>query len=372
MNLPRPSVCFVIPTRDRPEELASTLDALGTVDVDGHVIVIDNGSQHSPLVAGTLRNGMAVDLECLPFNEGAGARNRVIGRTDADWIVMLDDDSYPVDDGFVDALADAPEEVSVVSADVRLPNAGTREMGGLPEVFVGCGAAIRREVFEALGGYDASFGYYAEEYDFAARVLLDGGSVRFDPRFRVDHMKSPAGRDMNVIVERLMRNNGWVMQRYAPENQRCEQLRETRRRCRAIARREDALYGYGRGLVGLRASVNAQPRRAMSAALFDRFTGLAAAREALRAAYDQRSFDTAAIVDMGKNAWCVSRAIEELGVSIVDEHDAEALVIGTMSPGPMLDAAERWACQDGGRVIAPWQRCNDALGRIPALLTRAG
>ncbi|MEM9373865.1 MAG: hypothetical protein AAGA55_09490, partial [Planctomycetota bacterium] len=228
-----------------------------------------------------------------------------------------------------------------------------REMGGLPEVFVGCGAAIRRPVFEALGGYDASFGYYAEEYDFSARVLLAGGSVGFDRRFRVDHMKSPSGRDMNVILERLVRNNGWVMQRYAPSSERRAQLREVRRRCRAIAANEHARNGCLEGLRQLRETVHMQGRAEMSIAMFDRFTGLAAAREALRKAHSEAHFETAAIVRDGKNAWCVRDALEELGVRITDPEAAEVLVVGTMSPGPMLDAQEQLE-RSGRRVVAPW------------------
>jgi GT2 family glycosyltransferase len=369
MSHQQPTVCFVIPTRDRSAELERTLSAIGRLPVAGEVLVIDNGSATPVLAPGSLPNGLPVRLECLPFNEGASARNRVIDWTDADWIVMLDDDSHPTDARFLDALADAPDTAFAISADIFLPNAGTREMGGLPEVFIGCGVAFRREAFEELGGYDASFGYYAEEYDLAARILLAGGSVLFDPRFRVDHFKVAAGRDMNVIVERLVRNNGWVMQRYAPESERRAQLREIRRRCRFIAGREDARYGLGRGLVELRRTINAQRRRPMPAALFDRFTGVAAARAALQRAYANDRFATACVIDPGKNAWCVERALDELGVARAAESDADALVIGTMSPGPMLDAAARRS-ESARRVIAPWTIADSVLsaGRAGAAL----
>lgn len=355
MSRTDPTVCFVVPTRDRPDDLGRTLAGVGRLDVRGEVLVIDNGSRTPPLVPRSLPNGLDVSLDLLAFNEGAASRNRVIGRTDADWVVMLDDDSHPVGGGLLDALRGAPDHAGAVSADIRLPNAGTREMGGLPEVFIGCGVAIRREVFERLGGYDASFGYYAEEYDLSARLLLDGYSVRFDPRFRVEHFKSLGGRDMGLIVERLVRNNAWVMQRYAPEPERRAQIRETRRRCRSIAEREGALAGYARGLIELRRTIGVQARRAMPRALFDRFTGLAAAREALRRAHDESAFASACVVEPGKNAWCVERALDELGVRRVERDDAEAWVIGTMSPGPMLDTADRLGGGGTGRrVIAPW------------------
>ena len=66
------------------------------------------------------------------------------------------------------------------------------------------------------------------------------------------------------------------------------------------------------------------------------------------------AFKTAAIVRPGKNEHVVRRALEELGVRIVDDEDlCDALVIGTLSPGPMLDAVERLA-PIGTRVVAPW------------------
>lgn len=370
------SVCFVIPTRDRPDHLETTLAALGRLEPPGRaeVFVVDNGSTQSPLVPGELPNGATVRLECLPFNEGAAARNRVIGRSGADWLVMLDDDSHPVDRGLFSALDGVPEDVWAVSADIRVPGTGAREMGGLPEVFIGCGVAVRRGVFEGLGGYDAAFGYYAEEYDLSARIIGEGGRVRFDPRFRVEHRRAAAGRDIGAIVERLVRNNAWVMQRYAPEPVRRSQVRETRRRCRFIAEKEGVVDAYGRGLVELRRTVHAQDRAPLSPARFDRFTGMAAARDALGAAFAASAFRTACVVDAGKNAWCVHRALSELGVMEVPERDAEALVIGTMSPGPMIDALERRS-GSGRRVIAPWEvadRLVGARGRAGDVAARVG
>jgi GT2 family glycosyltransferase len=360
------TVCFVIPTRDRCDHLEMTLDAVGRLDAPGRIeaLVVDNGSAQSPLVAGELANGALVRLECLPFNEGAAARNRAIGRTRADWLVMLDDDSHPTDNGLFAALDGVPEDVWAVSADIRVPGSGAREMGGLPEVFIGCGVAVRRVAFERLGGYDAAFGYYAEEYDLSARIIGAGGRVRFDPRFRVEHRRATSGRDIGTIVERLVRNNAWVMQRYAPESVRRSQVRQTRRRCRYIAEKEGAMAGYARGLTELRRTLHAQERTPLTPAGFDRFTGMAAAREALGSAFAASSFRTACVVDEGKNAWCVRRALAELGVAEAGEDGADTLVIGTMSPGPMIDALERWAASRR-RVIAPWTGADDLVGRMP-------
>lgn len=367
-------VSYIIATRDRPERLGQTLAALGALPAhDGEVIVVDNASSLRAVIPQVLANGLPVRLVRLASNVGAAARNAGAIASDpaCAWLVMLDDDSHPVDLGFLAVLAHAPGDVLAISAEIDLPAQGRREAGGLPEVFIGCGVAIRREVFLELGGYDARFGYYAEEYDLAARLMLAGGRIAFEPRFRVAHHKVPAGRDMDLILARLVRNNGWVMQRYAPGDERRGQLREIRRRYRAIAQREGALTGFGHGLVQLRATITEQRRSPMDRALFDRFTGIAAARDALQHAHQCEAFSTAALVEPGKNAWCVVRALEELGVAMVESREAQVLVIATMSPGPMRDALER-STGAHRRVIAPWDRAGVGLVRPSTALSRAG
>jgi hypothetical protein len=92
-------------------------------------------------------------------------------------------------------------------------------------------------------------------------------------------------------------------------------------------------------------------------------------------AYRNKPFKTAALVDEGKNGWVIRRALAEIGVEIVNEWPwalpntggsvfaaprsaPDIFVIGTMSPGPMLDAWERRtllnAAGKGPRLIAPW------------------
>ncbi len=338
------------------------------------LIVVDNASSMPLSVPATLSSGVPVRMIRRPVNEGAAARNAGVEASDpaTDWVVMLDDDSHPVDTRFLSALKGRSADVGAVMADIRLPRLGTREVGGLPEVFIGCGVAIRRGVFLELGGYDPAFNYYVEEYDLAARLLLAGYRVEFDPIFRIDHAKDVANRNMNLILERLVRNNGWVVQRYAPEKHRREELREIRSRYRAIAEKEKALPGFGRGLVELRHTLRGQKRTPMSRALYERFTGKAHALGALDAEHRHCRFHTAAIVEPGKNAWVVREALADLGVREVDAtDDPEVLVIGTMSPGPMIDAAERWSSHnERWRMAAPWKVVND-LVRRPMRLTVA-
>jgi GT2 family glycosyltransferase len=362
-------ISYVLPTRNRPERLKATLQALAALgdhrEVGGaEVVVVDNASQERLILPRVLDSGLEIKYILRSRNEGAAARNHGVQASDpsSSWIVMLDDDSYPDDTDFLASLAQQPPDVGAVSADVWLPTRraqrAAREQGGLPEVFIGCGVAIRRSLFLSLQGYDPSFNYYVEEYDLAARLLLTGYRVAFEQTFSVTHAKVTANRDMNVILGRLIRNNGWVAQRYAPDQHRLAELRETRRRYRRIAAKEHALEGFGRGLSELRKTLRAQLRSPMPDAIWDRFTGLAAARAALQSAYAARPFSTACIVDEGKNAWAIGQALHDLGVKVTGENDdAEAMIIGTMSPGPMLDAYDRrleGRRIGGPRVLMPW------------------
>ena len=77
-----PGIAFIIPTRDRPHELACSLGAIGSLcgaDRFGgaEVIIVDNASA-TPVVAPTiLRNGARVRVIRLERNAGAAARNIV-------------------------------------------------------------------------------------------------------------------------------------------------------------------------------------------------------------------------------------------------------------------------------------------------------
>ena len=343
---------------------------LGTYQA--HAIVLDNASRNVPTIPARLENSISVQLIESPENLGTAARNLGVRAApqEAEWIIMLDDDSAPIETpetpfyAFVQRLCGLPRDVAAVSAEIVLPGQGCRESGGLPEVFIGCGVAIRRNAFLDAGGYDPSFGYYVEEYDLAARFLLAGLRVAHDPGFVVEHHKVAAGRDMNQILARLVRNNGFVLERYAPESVRQTMLEEMLTRYKRIAAKEHALEGYAKGRGQLEESIESQLRSPMPSPIWDRFTGLAHAREALQAAWKVSPFCRYALVDEGKNAWAVRQALVELSDRVeregnpplegcADHRDAQVCVVSTLSPGPMRDALARWSLGNQ-RVVVPW------------------
>ncbi len=346
-------ISYVTCTRNRAAELTATIRRLDELH-SGHCepvefVIADNGSD-VPVLDSLPETSIPVRVVRLPGNIGAAARNHAAAEAEHDWLVMLDDDSAPKDLGHLDILAKAHENTAVVTADITLPD-GSRERGGLPEVLVGCGAAIRKRAYLDAGGYDPSFFFAAEEPDLCARIIAAGWRVEASPWFRVLHHKTPTNRDLNRMIRLLTRNQGVIVERTTPEYDRGFLRRDHIRRCAWIANKENATAGFRQGLAELRTIRHTLKREPLSDLHYERFVGLHHAREAVQ----QDRFDTACIVHEGKHAWAVRRALAEAGIRCVGASEADRLVIGTLSPGPMLDAlAGLRAAGEAERALAPW------------------
>lgn len=360
------AISYVTCTRNRPAELAATLRTLDALHQNAsspvEVIIADNASD-VPVRDTLPETSFPVRVIRLDRNVAASARNHAAAQAEHDWLVMLDDDSAPVDLGHLHVLERTADDVVAVMADITLPD-GSRERGGLPEVLVGCGAAVRQQAYLDAGGYDEGFFFAAEEPDLCARLIDAGWRLEFSPWFRVLHHKTSTNRDLNRMIRLLTRNQGVIIERTTPARDRAFLRRDHVRRCASIAEREDAVEGFRQGLTELRTIRRTIDRRPLSEHHFERFVGLYHAREAVEQALATDRFQTARLVRVGKHAWAVRRALTEAGVEIVDDtREAERLVIGTLSPGPMLDAlAEMHGRGLGDRALAPWVEAPRILG----------
>lgn len=142
-------------------------------------------------------------------------RNRAAAQARAAVLAFLDDDAT-AEPGWLGAgLAAAASAQIVGGPDVGPPNAPYAERlsdlllatpvigsgipahelsprGGpirAPHDVALCNLFVRRETFEALGGFDESFGYIGEDTDFVRRALDAGARVVLDPAVRVRHRR---------------------------------------------------------------------------------------------------------------------------------------------------------------------------------------
>jgi N-acetylglucosaminyl-diphospho-decaprenol L-rhamnosyltransferase len=97
-------------------------------------------------------------------------------------------------DGFVWSRGrDAPESAGLPAGD--------------PGAFSGAAVLIAREVWEALGGFDARFGSFAEDVDLSLRALRRGIPIVAVPEARVEHhLGASYGRTGADKLRRLERN----------------------------------------------------------------------------------------------------------------------------------------------------------------------
>ena len=86
-----------------------------------------------------------------------------------------------------------------------------------PVVFSGCGGATayRREVWQALGGFDEDFWMYLEDVDFGFRARLAGWEAIFAPAARVYHHLSASGGDV-LASYYVGRNTIWLIAKNMP------------------------------------------------------------------------------------------------------------------------------------------------------------
>jgi N-acetylglucosaminyl-diphospho-decaprenol L-rhamnosyltransferase len=73
------------------------------------------------------------------------------------------------------------------------------------ETFLGAVILVRRSAFEAIGGFDERYFFYAEESDLFERLRREGGKIRFEPAARAIHHGGVASRtvDQKEIDRRL-------------------------------------------------------------------------------------------------------------------------------------------------------------------------
>ena len=210
-------VTVAVCTRDRPAELAVTLDALAR-EASGQleVLVVDQSPAEDGGLAG--RDDVRVIRD-----DGRGlsrARNLALAATASDWIAFVDDDCT-VAPGFGAALAAqlrAADGADWLSGDV---GGGEREDGGLPLVTtfpvarpavrqgrwvlpgsIGFGVmfVVRCAAARALGGWDERLGPgvqpfpAADDMDFNHRLLRSGAKAVLTPEVRATHRqwRSPA------------------------------------------------------------------------------------------------------------------------------------------------------------------------------------
>ncbi len=213
-----PLLSVVMATHNRREVVLETLRRLGSCGLSRdtlEVIVVDNASTDGTPEVATQHADQVIRLD---ENAGSCAKADGVTRARGEFILFIDDDSFPIGDSLQRMLEHFAEDPALGAAGftVHLPD-GRQECGALVDVFVGCGVGFRAEALRQAGGLDRSFFMQAEEYDLAFRLAHAGWRVRVFDDLHVRHEKTAQSRKSDRTTYYDVRNNLRVVARHLPD-----------------------------------------------------------------------------------------------------------------------------------------------------------
>jgi len=195
---PTPAATVVVPTRDRPDDLARLLESLAaqTTERPFEIVVVDDGSR-PPVTLNALGDRLDARVVARGGDGPAAARNAGAAAARGGYLLFTDDDTE-VAPTWVDAACaflDANAGHVGVEGPVRSPPFDPLYEHSLendaPGAYWTCNVAYRRAVFERLGGFLENFpDPHCEDLDLAYRAA-EIGAIGFVAGMSVVHHPRP-------------------------------------------------------------------------------------------------------------------------------------------------------------------------------------
>lgn len=203
-----PFFSVIIPTCERPAQLATCLQALTRIDYPRErfeVVVVDDGSEHSPeAVIGRFQGQLDIRLLTQKNTGPAGARNFGAAHARGEFLAFTDDDCTPDANwlrAFAGYFAETPERLlggRTCNALTLNPYAETSQMiievvyahynanANDARFFASNNFALPAERFRQLKGFNESF-TTSEDREFCDRWLTRGFGMTSAPEAIIHH-----------------------------------------------------------------------------------------------------------------------------------------------------------------------------------------
>jgi GT2 family glycosyltransferase len=190
------------------------------------IIAVDNGSTDG--TAQFLREQTAITALLLDENLGIAGYAAGFDQAAGEYILVLDDDSCPVDFVAVEQAIQRMEQsplIGVTACHIEGVTGEQQWSWHLPKqqildtspFFIGCGFIIRRALFKEIGWYPDDFFLYQNEIDVSFKVRLRGYNILYDPDCLIIHRGTPNQRPGWRRVFFPTRNTLWLIRRYYPQ-----------------------------------------------------------------------------------------------------------------------------------------------------------
>jgi GT2 family glycosyltransferase len=202
---------ILIISKNRKEELEFTLKVLERqLDLSIHEVLVflDGCSDNSELLQ--IQFGW-VKWHVSEKNIGASsARHQLYPKALNKLLIGLDDDAHPLNADFIEKTAYILEKypnVAVIAfqeikgvfgADEEaLKQVNLKEEEYYTNEFIGCGFAIRKDVYESINGFPVWIDIYGEESCVSMEVLAKGYDILYSNTIKVNHRVDIAERKLN-------------------------------------------------------------------------------------------------------------------------------------------------------------------------------
>lgn len=222
------TVSVMITTRNRADDLARTLEALGGLrpPPDEILVTLDGCTDGSAELLRCSFPAVKVTVNAAAAGS-VPSRDRMMRAAQGDLVLSLDDDSYPVESDFLvraTAIFARAPRLAVLAFPQRsdeFPASLTQSDFGPDQLiasYPSSGAILRREMYLRLAGYASLFGHMYEEPDFALQCVAAGLEVRLCTALTIRHHYSSRNRNEIRIHHLHARNEQWsvVMRCPAP------------------------------------------------------------------------------------------------------------------------------------------------------------
>jgi GT2 family glycosyltransferase len=338
-----PRVSLVISTHNRRDVLLRTLQHIYECDLDHgdfEILVVDNASLDgtAEAVASSFRD---VRVFALLRNLGPCSKNIAIDRARGQYVVFLDDDSFPHPRSIQRMIEHFERDPALGAAvfTVTLP-AGSRECCAYPSVFIGCGTGFRIEALKQVGGLPTDFFMAAEEYDLSLRLLDAGWDIRSFDDLHVTHLKTPAARQPWQLMRLDVRNNFILASRYLPKPWDLRFVLDWMLRYYHVACTKGQRSAFVVGLLqGALRRLCWNHRRPVSDEVFERFTMMRQIERRMLLVKEQLRLRSVLFVDYGKNILPYWLAARKCGLRIVAIADERLAMTGKYRGVPIIDDA---------------------------------
>jgi glycosyl transferase family 2 len=196
-------ISFVIPVRNdavRLETCLRSIRAARSADDQVDVLVVDNGSTDRSADVARSLGARVLAIEDVRVSD---LRNRGVSQTTGDVLAFVDADNEIVP-GWIDAVAANLQNIGIgaTGAQYKAPAGGTwvqraydllrgRTSSGQDVDWLNSGnLAVRRDVFERVGGFDTSL-ETCEDVDLCHRIRAAGFRILGDSRLESVHHGDP-------------------------------------------------------------------------------------------------------------------------------------------------------------------------------------